>query len=161
MNMTRRIVHTTARMLLCSAVAAGLTAGCSETIHTRGNFPDPKVIAQIKPGKQTRGEITRLLGTPSTIARYEQETWLYIGGRVKSKSFFKPEVLERRVLGIQFDKRGIVKEVQTHDASKAKTVELVDRETPTKGKELTFLQQLVGNVGRFADREEKDTGGGL
>ena len=156
--MTGRILRKAARALLCSAIAAGFAAGCTEVIHTRGNFPDPRIIAQIKPGKQTRGEITRLLGTPSTVAKYERETWLYIGGRVKSKAFFKPEILERKVLGIQFDKRGIVEEVRTHDASKAKAVKLVERETPTKGKELTFLQQIVGNVGRFADKEDKDGG---
>jgi len=159
MKSNNHILHRAAWMALYGAITLGLATGCSEVIDTRGNYPDPKVIAQIKPGKLTRSDVTRLLGTPSTVAKFERETWLYIGGRVKSVAFFRPEVLERKVLGIEFDKRGVVKEVQVHDASKTKPVDLVERETPTKGKELTFLQQLVGNVGRFGDKRDNDTFG--
>ncbi len=152
-------MHPLLRAALCAGIAAGLAAGCTETIHSRGNMPDPEVVAQITPGKQTRSDVTRLLGTPSTIATFEREVWLYIGGRVKSKSFFTPEILERKIVAIEFDKSGIVSEVLNHDASKVKNIKLVERETPTKGKEMTVLQQLVGNVGRFGKLKKKSEEG--
>ena len=99
-----------------------------------------------------------MLGTPSTVATFEREIWFYIGGRVKSQSFFDPEVLERKVLTIQFDKRGVVKEVNNFDATKIEKIELVQRETSTKGKELTLLQQLIGNIGRFGTQDDDGTG---
>jgi len=34
----------------------------------------------------------------------------------------------------------------------------VNRKTPTKGKELTVIQQLIGNVGRFSSIEEESSG---
>jgi hypothetical protein len=43
----------------------------------------------------------------------------------------------------------VVTGINEKDASKNVAVSLVDRETPTRGKELTVLQQLIGNVGRF------------
>ncbi len=157
--MTRPIARSAARIILCAGIVSGLFTGCAETVHTRGNLPDPKVVASIEPGKHTRAQITKMLGTPSTIATFEREIWFYIGGRVKSQSFFAPEVLERKVLTIQFDKGGVVKEVNNFDATKIEKIELVQRETPTKGKDLTLLQQLIGNVGRFGTRGGSDEPG--
>jgi len=93
--------------------------------------------------------IREVLGSPSTIATFEKEIWYYIGGKVKTVSFFEPELLERKVLTVHFDKKGIVTGLNEKDASKNQKVLLVGRETPTRGKELTVLQQLIGNVGRF------------
>ena len=156
--MTSPLLRSAARLILCAGIVSSLLAGCTETIHTRGNLPDPKVVAGIEPGKHTRRQITKMLGTPSTVATFEREIWFYIGGRVKSKSFLAPEVLERRVLTIQFDKSGVVTEVDNFDAAKIGKIELVQRETPTKGKELTLMQQLIGNVGRFGARGGEDPG---
>lgn len=157
LDMTRYISRRAARTALWVAFAAGILTGCAETVHTRGNLPDPTVVAQIAPGKQTREQITQMLGTPSTVATFEQETWFYIGGRVKTKAFFNPEVLERKILAIRFDKSGKVAEINSIDATKIEKVELVARETPTKGRELTFLQQIIGNIGRFGN-SAKDEG---
>ncbi len=156
--MTRPIARSAVRTILCAGIVSGLFTGCAETIHTRGNLPDPKVVAAIEPGEHTRAQITQMLGTPSTVATFEREIWFYIGGRVKSQSFFDPEVLERKVLTIQFDKRGVVKEVNNFDATKIEKIELVQRETSTKGKELTLLQQLIGNIGRFGTQDDDGTG---
>jgi outer membrane protein assembly factor BamE (lipoprotein component of BamABCDE complex) len=134
---------------LLAAVLVGTLAGCEETVHLRGNIPDPTVVSTIKPGAHRKADITRMLGSPSTIATFEKEIWYYIGGKVKTVSFFEPKLLERKVLTVHFDKKGIVTGLNEKDASKNQKVSLVDRETPTRGKELTVLQQLIGNVGRF------------
>ena len=149
MDMTVRTARSTIRAALVAALAAGLLAGCTETINTRGNLPDPKVVAQIEPGRHTRTDIQQLLGTPSTVATFEKEIWFYIGGRVMSKSFSEDVVLERRVLSIRFNKRGIVSKLDNLDATRIARIEFVERETPTKGKDLTILQQMIGNIGRF------------
>lgn len=123
--------------------------GCAEEVDVRGNLPDAKTIALIKPGQTTRAQVEATLGTPSSVATFDKEVWYYIGGRVKNVSFFKPELLERRIIAIRFDKSGVVDDVRQLDAADGKHVALVQRETPTKGKELTILQQLIGNIGRF------------
>ena len=127
--------------------------GCAEEVDVRGNLPDAKTIASIKPGQSTRAQVESTLGTPSSVATFDKETWYYIGGRVKTVSFFKPELLERRVIAVRFDKSGVVDDVRQLDAADGKKVALVQRETPTKGKELTILQQLIGNIGRFSGQE--------
>ena len=87
------------------------------------------------------------------MATFKNETWYYIGGRVKTVSFFKPEFLDRKIVIVKFNSAGVVDSVESRDAPTDKEVKLVERETPTKGKELTIIKQLIGNIGRFSTPE--------
>ncbi len=110
---------------------------------------DPEVVSQITPGESTRGTVEDLLGTPTAVATFDDRTWYYIGRKTEKFAFFEPEVLEQQVVAIHFDPSGVVEEVKLYGPDDAREVELVDRTTPTAGKELTAIQQLFGNLGRF------------
>ncbi len=140
------------RKALFAVALAGLVAGCASEPDTHGVLPDKGLISEIKPGVTTRADVQRLLGTPSTVAAFDKETWYYVGERTEQVAFFKPDVLEHKVLVVRFDKEGKVENVHDVDATKAPDVEFVDRVTPTRGRELTILQQLIGNVGRFNNK---------
>ena len=131
----------------------GVTA-CEEQINVRGNVPHSADIAKIKKGFHKKSDIENLLGAPSAVATFKKETWYYIGGRVKTLSFFKPEFLDRKVVIVKFNGAGVVDTVEARDAPTDKEIELVKRETPTKGRDLTIIQQLLGNIGRFATPEK-------
>ena len=132
-----------------AAVALLALIGCETVVHTRGHLPSAKRVAEIQPGRSNRADIEELLGTPSTRAVFDKEIWLYIGSREETSVFAKPKLLERRILTIRFNQRGVVEELKSYDATNGRLVQLVERETPTKGRELTFIEQLVGNFGRF------------
>ena len=129
-------------------VAAGLVA-CSPTVDVRGNLPDQEVVETIKVGQSTKEIVQELLGTPSTIATTDKEVWYYIGEKTETVAFFSPTVLDRKVLEIRFDQNARVSQVAQYGLKDGKEVSLVDRETPTKGRELGFVEQLIGNIGRF------------
>ena len=142
---------------LTALFLAGAVTGCSGVNDTRGNLPLAEVVDEIKPGQHTRREILSMLGSPSTRATFEtQETWYYIGKKTETLAFFKPKILERKILVIQFDKKGVVKNIQKMDASNGKHISLVERVTPTKGKELNVLQQILGTVGRFGKPKNEE-----
>ncbi len=138
-------------------VAAALaTPGCSPITDTRGNLPLQEVVETIERGKQNRDQIVAILGSPSTKATFgKQDIWYYIGKKTETLAFFEPKLLERKILVIKFDDQGVVETVTSFDASAGKRVELVERVTPTKGKELGILEQIIGNVGRFSTQEEQ------
>jgi len=143
--------------LLCTVVAALGVSACEERINVRGNIPHPADIAKIKKGFHKKSDIENMLGTPSTVATFKEETWYYIGGRVKTQSFFKPEFLDRKIFVVNFNSAGVVESFEAKDAPNNKNFKLVERETPTKGKDLTVIQQLIGNVGRFSTPEKDDS----
>lgn len=59
------------------------------------------------------------------------------------------EELERQVVAISFTPQGVVKDIQIMDKSAGRELDIVDRETPTPGKDESILQQMLGNLGRF------------
>jgi len=138
-------------LLACAAVAL---AACGSTVQVRGNNPDPEDVAAIKPGVQSRQDIIDLLGSPSTVSTFEDRKWYYIGQKTQEVAFMKPEVLDRSVLVITFDDTGLVEGMTHYGLDDAQEVDPVARETPTEGRDLTLIQQLFGNIGRFAGPSE-------
>tara|TARA_B100000315_G_scaffold223256_1_gene227897 strand:+ start:19101 stop:19583 length:483 start_codon:yes stop_codon:yes gene_type:complete len=140
------------RKLIRWAVAGTLVvavSACAPRIATRGNLPDPDLLANIEVGQVNKRGVVELIGSPSSIAPFQGESWYYISERTETRAFFEPDVVERKVVIIRFDKKGIVSEVKTLGLKDGHDIAMVDRKTPTAGKEITLLQQLFGNIGRF------------
>jgi outer membrane protein assembly factor BamE (lipoprotein component of BamABCDE complex) len=144
MNKLPKISH----LFVAASLLVALPA-CSPNVELRGNLPPPDQLAQVTVGKTTRDEALALLGTPSNVTPFGEEVWHYIWVRTESHVFFEPEEKERKVTTIAFDKAGIVRLLETKGLKDGKDVTAVSRETPTAGKEVTVLDQLIGNVGRF------------
>ena len=136
------------------AVVLVLTA-CAPRVETTGNLPDPERLAEISNGGFSRAEVAEILGSPSSVAVLEGETWYYISKRTETLAFFEPKVSDQQVVVIRFNKKGMVSEVQTLGLDEARTIEPAERETPTAGNELTFFDQLIGNLGRFNKQQAK------
>ena len=62
--------HWVARRLLPAAAMLGLAA-CGATVDQRGNLPEREKLAQIRPGSTTRDEVTKILGTPSSVGIFD------------------------------------------------------------------------------------------
>ncbi|MBK8908947.1 MAG: outer membrane protein assembly factor BamE [Rhodospirillales bacterium] len=135
--------------LAAGALLLGSVGACAPRVDTHGNTPDPERLAAVTPGVHTRGDVQQVLGSPSSVALFDGETWYYIGNRTETTAFFAPDVIERQVLAVHFNRAGVVDSIQSLGLEQGQEVNLVERETPTSGNELTFIQQIVGNVGRF------------
>ncbi len=134
--------------LLLFAAAASLGA-CSPRIDQRGNLLDPDAVLAVQPGVQTKDQVAQLLGTPSTIATFDDKTWYYVSKRTETTAFFPPDITDQQVLVVKFDDIDTVEKIQILGMNDAYEIEPVGRITPTYGQRLTILQQLFGNIGRF------------
>lgn len=126
-----------------------LLGACAADVNVRGNTIDQDRLEEIRPGAQSRESVRGLLGSPTNVATFSNETWYYISQKDKSVAFNKLEPLSRNVVAISFDDRGQVAEVKTYSLDDARNIQPVERETPTPGREFSLLQQLLGNLGRF------------
>lgn len=153
---TRRLGHT-ARLAGLGIVGALVLGACAPDVVARGNKPTEARLAQIEPGNQTRAEVAALLGTPSTTATFDNETWYYISAQTQQYAVFAREELQREVVAISFASDGTVSEVRNLTLEDGTDVAIVQRETPTLGNEMSIVEQLLGNIGRF----EGDDGGGM
>lgn len=124
------------------ALSAVLVMGCTPVTNTRGYLPDPDVVSSIGVGKDTKTSIQQRLGYPSTTATFNGDAWYYISSVEKEIAFFRPTVQSRAILAVYFDKDGKVTDVKHYSLRDGHVVAFETRQTPTKGRELTFLQQL-------------------
>jgi outer membrane protein assembly factor BamE (lipoprotein component of BamABCDE complex) len=135
--------------LIIAAVLVGASVGCSPMVDLRGDQIPPEVLAEVTPGHFTKSDVQALLGTPSTMSNFGDDAWYYIGGKTETLAFFAPEEIDRHVIVINFDKAGKVTSVHRLGLKDGKDVNIATEETPTAGKEMTVLEQLLGNVGKF------------
>jgi len=139
------------------AVALSI-AGCTPRIDQRGNKPEDDQVVQINPGVDDKNRVAELIGTPSTISTFDDRTWYYISKRTETSAFLDPEVTDQEVLAIAFDEGGIVESMRIYGEEDGHTIAFVDRTTPTEGNELTLIQQLLGNLGKFNPSGDSKTG---
>ena len=144
-------------ILRCALAFGGLLVltGCAKDIDARGNQPPSDAISRLAPGEQTRQDVQNLLGTPATTSVFDNETWYYISSQTTQYAFYPTEELERTVYAVEFDKRGILSEVRKLDANSGREIQIASRETVTKGREYSMIEQLIGNLGRFNAGKEK------
>jgi len=143
------------RALAASALVLGLAA-CTWPQEVRGNLPEADAVAAIQAGKSNKADVTRLMGSPSTVASFDNNTWYYIGRRLQRETLQDPDLIEQRVYVVSFDDKGMVTAFQTH-VNDDHEVAMITRATPAPGKELSFIEQLLGTFGRFGGSTKKKT----
>jgi outer membrane protein assembly factor BamE (lipoprotein component of BamABCDE complex) len=136
--------------LLVGPLLAALVAGCTPISDTRGTFPTADLVKSIKVGVDTKAQVAQVLGSPSSVATFDDRTWYYIGTKTETYSFLAAEPIEQQVVRIRFDGSGTVSDIETKGLADAKPIEISDRVTPTAGHSLGLLEQLFGNIGRFS-----------
>ncbi len=94
-------------------------------------------------------QVAEILGSPSNISTFDQETWYYVSMRTETTAFFEPDVMTRQVVILRFDKAGTLADVRTIGLEEGRDVLPVERETPTSGNEMTIIEQILGNLGKF------------
>lgn len=142
--------------LMVGALGLGvLLGGCQNKIVQHGNVPDEDQVVQIQPGQDDKNRVEQLLGSPSTTGNFGEEIWYYVSKRTSQTAFFDPDTIDQGVLAITFDNGGIVQDLKVYDQTDGRLVAMVDRTTPTHGNELTIIQQLLGNLGRFNPEGDK------
>ncbi|MES1991155.1 MAG: outer membrane protein assembly factor BamE [Pseudomonadota bacterium] len=134
------------------AVSSPIISACNiiEPVKAnRGYIIDEEQLKKLHPGQTTLAQVGEYMGSPSTISTDDGVAWYYISSKTETFLFLKPEETERTVVAVYFDKTKVVQEVLYYGLQDGEVVNLVTRTTPTRGKEVTILGQLFGNLGRF------------
>ncbi|MEQ9640879.1 MAG: outer membrane protein assembly factor BamE [Alphaproteobacteria bacterium] len=140
-------------------LAVALLVGCETQEEQTGYIIDEYSIGEIRPGVTDRDSVATLLGTPSAGATFDDsKTWYYVSRRSEQLAFLDPDIKEQQVVAVRFNDIGVVEEVKRYTLEDGKVIDPVDRITPTRGRELTVLEQLFGNLGRFNNNEQANPG---
>ncbi len=137
--------------LLCFILCC---TACVKTAHVSGHLFEEKEINALKQSK-SKQDIENLLGSPTTISNFGDETWYYITTKKQRVAFWPDKVLEQNIIAIDFKANGTIQNIIRYSEKDAKNHKLVTDITFVKGNDTTKAQQFFGNIGRFSKNKKE------
>ncbi|MCB1592357.1 MAG: outer membrane protein assembly factor BamE [Alphaproteobacteria bacterium] len=147
------MVHSGKFLIFLLICVAGLGA-CAPVKAKRGNMLENHQLQQVVEGQSTRSDVLRAMGSPTTVSTFNQNVWYYIGQDTEKRGILDAEVVNERIVAVVFNGDGIVERLEDIEPGR-EDVPIARAKTPTHGNDLTFTQQLLGNLGRFNPPSDK------
>ncbi len=144
------------------ALAGALLLGACTPITSYQGFQaveaQPK---EVKVGVDTKSTVLERLGSPSAVAALEPNTWFYITQISDAVAFRNAVVRRRDIVAINFNKEDEkVLAVNTYSLKDGHVISFNHHATPTRGRELSVLEQLLGTIGQGSMLPEQDVNPG-
>jgi outer membrane protein assembly factor BamE (lipoprotein component of BamABCDE complex) len=134
------------RSIGLALLLSGALAACSPTIQIHGYVPPETDVGRIRPGFDDTGSVEKLLGRPSSSGVLADSAWYYVQSTVENYTYHAPKVIDRKVLAVNFDQRGVVRDVRRYGLDDGRIIALDPETTATGGREMGVLEQLFGNI---------------
>ena len=123
-------------------------SGCTSIPGFKGYLVDEALLQSVQPGIDNRESVERTLGPPSFISDYGEPVWYYVSSTTRQKPFTTPRIVDHTVLAVEFDAAGNVVRADRSGMDQVAQINPESDETPTLGRERSFLQDLFGNIGQ-------------
>jgi len=160
----RYIMNMQTKLIILLAASALATA-CNPVLRTHGYVPTVEKPQEVNPDTDTKSSVLSRLGNPSVKSTFDEQldedVWYYIGSVRQRYAYLRPQLEDRTVTAIHFNTDGQVTQVAEYGLQDGVPVNYVDRKTPTRGREISVLEQIFGTIGRLpTDRLTGQTAGG-
>ena len=148
------LLHPRGRSLARNAVPAILCAAllvlsaCATIVRQHGYIPPEEDLQALIVGVDTRDSVEASVGKPAASGVLREGGWFYIGSKIRHFGALKPKEIERQVVAIRFNERGIVENIERFGLERGQVVVLSRRVTETTVRDVTFIRQLIRNIGR-------------
>lgn len=130
-----------------------LLAACTALYQNHGYVPGDADLERVVVGESTREDVAKAVGRPSSTGLLTGGAWYYVGSRFRHYGPREPQEIDRQVVAISFDEGGTVENVERFGLEKGQVVVLSRRVTDSNIKGLSFLRQLLGNIGNISAGE--------
>lgn len=138
------------KLIYTSLLSAFLfTGGCGLEMYQSGDLPSQKRLNMIKPGYE-KSKVIDLLGEPTFTNKIGTDDF-FVYSRIKkeNRAFMEPKETERDLYVVSFNSKGIVQNMQHLTLDNANKIAFENTETKVTSKELSIMEQLVKNFGRY------------
>ncbi len=148
--------------LIAAAGFAIMASACAPTMAHHGYLAqvDAKPATDIKVG-DTQATVLDKLGAPSQTSMYNPSEWYYIDQVSMKMTYKQPHVTARSITVVDFDTANqTVKTVKTLSLADGRDLTPNPNKTPTRGRSLTALEQVLGTVGHQKLSNDQDANPG-
>lgn len=139
---------------------AASVAGCGAQIDRHGHVFMDVDVNQVQPG-MSKEQVASFLGSPDTTSTIGgDDAHYYISTTQKSYAFLKPWEIDRKVVAVYYGGDGSVQQVAQYGLKDGIVVKYAKDETPARGKDLSFLEQIFGNISQRSMFKDARQGSG-
>jgi outer membrane protein assembly factor BamE (lipoprotein component of BamABCDE complex) len=138
----------TMNLIRAGAVSLALAA-CTPIYDRHGYTPAQEDLDNLIVGVDTRGTVEEFVGPPSASGVMRDEAWYYVSSNFITRGARAREEYFRQVVAISFDQNGVVKNIERFGLEDGMVVVLNRRVTDDNIEGVSFLGQLLGNVGNL------------
>tara|TARA_B100000131_G_scaffold259586_1_gene255235 strand:+ start:1510 stop:1974 length:465 start_codon:yes stop_codon:yes gene_type:complete len=138
------------KKLLFFIILIGLTnCKLNEVNKTHGSLNLDKKHKKLELSVSNKNDIVILLGPPSTVSQFDNNTWYYIERKVTNTSIFtlgREKVLKNNVLVLELDKNGILKTKEFLQFDDMKDIKFSKNTTDSNIVNKNFLYNFFNSV---------------
>jgi len=148
------------RIVAILGTALAMMSGCTSIVSHRGYFADETLISAIQPGLDNRQSVEATLGRPTLVSQFGEPVWYYVSSTTEEKPFVRAHYKDQMILAVHFDANGNVLKADRLGIDQVSRINPDNSETPTLGRDRSFLQDLFGNIGQVGAAGAGGEGGG-
>jgi len=149
-----------ARPLLAALLLGAVPlSGCGAQIDRHGHVFIDVDLDQIQPG-MSKQDVQTVLGSPDTRSTIGGDAYYYISTTTKTIAFLKAREIDRQVVAVYFDGGESVRKVAQYGMKDGIVIDFYSGETPARGKDLSLLEQIFGNIANRRMFKDQNPGGG-
>jgi len=125
-----------------------LLTSCSQ-IEKRGYSFELSDYQNLKEGINNKDSTLDAMGYPSlTNNSADEELWIYYSEDIKKLLFFKPDIIDRKIITISFNTDQTIKKIKTYDLATENQVNFDPNYTQVESAKLSWWKQIFGNIGQ-------------
>jgi len=122
---------------------------CSATYQNHGYVPTETELSEVLVGVDTRETVAQSIGRPTSFGVLKESAWYYAQSRWRHFAYKAPQVIDRQVVAISYTDDGVVKNIERFGLEDGRVIALSRRVTDSNIKGISFLRQLMGNLGNL------------
>ena len=117
---------------------------CTANIKNYGYVPTKSELDTLVIGKDSKESVSKKVGLPTTVGL--EGSFYYVRSKFNEPGFRSAQLVERTVVLLSFDKRNLLRNVETFSVDKKTVVRLDYRVTETGLQNKNIFQQIIGSI---------------
>ena len=131
--------------ILIVSLPVSLFISCTTNIKNYGYIPTKSELETLVIGKDSKDSVSEKIGLPATAGL--EGSFYYVRSTFNEPGLRSAQLINRTVVLLSFDKRNLLRNVETFSVDKKTVVRLDYRVTETGLENKNIFQQIVGSIG--------------
>ena len=126
------------------SLLTSLFISCTTNIKNHGYVPSKSELDTLVIGKDNKESVSKKIGLPATAGL--EGSFYYVRSTFNAPGFRSAQLIDRTVVLLSFDKRNLLRNIETFSVDKKTVVRLDYRVTETGLENKNILQQIIGSI---------------